>query len=132
MNFKDDIHVALPWYIMEKYFSLAYSTGLNLEFGLSSDVLDRLEFKEVERVGELMKNKGLTCTLHAPFLDLSSGALDLKAQIQTGYGCSQHSKAKMHCVSYRIRHTPLWWICRTLGSEVYRDMEIGDGLCGKV
>lgn len=78
MNFKDDIHVALPWYVMEKYFDIAYSTGLNLEFGLSSDVLDRLEFKEVEKVGDMMKNKELACTLHAPFLDLSSGALDSK------------------------------------------------------
>ncbi len=78
MDLKDDIHVALPWYVMEKYFDIAYSTGLNLEFGLSGDVLDRLEFKEVEKVGDMMKNKELTCTIHAPFLDLSSGALDSK------------------------------------------------------
>ncbi|HEY7534748.1 MAG TPA: TIM barrel protein, partial [Thermodesulfobacteriota bacterium] len=78
MKLKDSIHVALPWHVMEKYFDVAYSTGLNLEFGLSSGVLDTVKPKEFERIGALMKSKGLSCTLHAPFLDLSSGALDSK------------------------------------------------------
>jgi sugar phosphate isomerase/epimerase len=78
MKVKDDIHVALPWHVMEKYFDVAYSTGLNLEFGLSSGVLDSIPPEEFERIGDLMRNKGLSCTLHAPFLDLSSGALDAK------------------------------------------------------
>jgi sugar phosphate isomerase/epimerase len=63
---------------MGKYFDLAYSTGLNLEFGLSSDVLDRCQPEEYEKVAGMMKNKGLTCTVHAPFFDLSGGALDTK------------------------------------------------------
>ncbi|MCI0454819.1 MAG: sugar phosphate isomerase/epimerase [Candidatus Dadabacteria bacterium] len=78
MKIKDDVHVALPWHMMEQYFDVAYSTGLNLEFGLSSGILDNVQPKEFERIGDLMKSKGLSCTLHAPFLDLSSGALDLK------------------------------------------------------
>lgn len=78
MNFKDDIHVALPWYVMEKYFDTAYSTGLNLEFGLSGDMLDGRAPEEFEKVADMMKTKKLTCTLHAPFFDLSSGALDSK------------------------------------------------------
>src|ERR1700758_5321622 len=77
MNLKD-IYVALPWYVMEKYFDLAYPTGLNLEFGLSSDVLDHLQSEEVEKVADLMRNKGLSCTIHAPSLAFSAGALDTK------------------------------------------------------
>ena len=76
MNLKDYIHVALPWHVMEKYFEAVYSTGLNLEFGLSGSVLDSVKPGEFERIRDLMKNKGLSCTLHAPFMDLSAGALD--------------------------------------------------------
>ncbi len=78
MKLKDDIHVALPWNVLEKYFEVVYSTGLNLEFGLSSSVLDSVKPGEFERIGDLMRSKGLSCTLHAPFLDLSAGALDTK------------------------------------------------------
>lgn len=76
MKLKDDIHVALPWHVMDKYFEVVYSTGLNLEFGLNSSVLDSVKPGEFERIGDLMRNKGLSCTLHAPFMDLSAGALD--------------------------------------------------------
>ena len=76
MKLKDDIHVALPWHVMDKYFEVVYSTGLNLEFGLNSSVLDSVKPDEFERIGDLMRNKGLSCTLHAPFMDLSAGALD--------------------------------------------------------
>jgi sugar phosphate isomerase/epimerase len=78
MKLKDDIHVALPWHIMEKYFEAVLSTGLNLEFGLSSSVLDSVKPDEFERIGNLIENKGLSCTLHSPFFDLSAGALDTK------------------------------------------------------
>lgn len=76
MKLKDDIHVALPWHVMDKYFEVVYSTGLNLEFGLNSSVLDSVKPDEFERIGDLMRNKGLSCTLHTPFMDLSAGALD--------------------------------------------------------
>lgn len=78
MSLKDYIHVALPWHVMDKYFEVVYSTGLNLEFGLSSGVLDSVKPDKFERIGDLMRNKGLSCTLHAPFFDLSAGALEQK------------------------------------------------------
>lgn len=41
MSLKDYIHVALPWHVMDKYFEVVYSTGLNLEFGLRSGTRQR-------------------------------------------------------------------------------------------
>ena len=78
MDLRKDVYVSLPWYLIEKYFDLAYSNGLNLEFGLSGGVLDRFQPEEMEKIHEKMVEKKLSCTLHAPFLDLSAGALDAR------------------------------------------------------
>jgi hypothetical protein len=63
---------------MMKYFDIAYSTGLNLEFGFNGNMLDGCGPEEFEMVGDMMKTKDMTCTLQAPLFDLSSGAFDSK------------------------------------------------------
>lgn len=50
--------------------------GINPEVGVSAAALDKYEFGEFKRVAERILERGLSVTLHGPFIDLSPGSSD--------------------------------------------------------
>ena len=50
--------------------------SLQPEIGLESNCLWELDFDDFRKIADIFQEKGLQCTLHAPFFDLSPGGFD--------------------------------------------------------
>ncbi len=71
------IQVNIPFAMLyESYLPQFLEYGLNPEIGLDADALDRFSLKDFEDVAIQIRKRGLSTTLHAPYLDLSPGSLD--------------------------------------------------------
>lgn len=72
-----DPHIHMPYHMIGHYLSFIIKNKINLELYFSSDVLDKTDCSEIEK---LIKNLSYnpSFTIHAPFMDLSPGAVDSK------------------------------------------------------
>ena len=52
------------------------SLGIGIEVYISNDACDEMEAGDAREVGRLLADQGVTCTCHAPFMDLSPGGVD--------------------------------------------------------
>ncbi len=50
--------------------------GVGTEIYFSNDAVDQANPQDVKALSELLKNEGIVCTVHAPFMDLSPGGVD--------------------------------------------------------
>lgn len=66
-----------PWYdLKEKYLDFFLEQGIQPEIGLEGLCLYNEDRKNFVRVAASLEKRGLSCTLHAPFFDLTPGGLD--------------------------------------------------------
>jgi len=65
-----------PWPVNQSFLDLLFSLDLAPEFAIIGPHLDCLDRTEVARVREILVQKQLRPTVHAPFFDLNVGALD--------------------------------------------------------
>jgi sugar phosphate isomerase/epimerase len=73
------VQVNMPFHLLyKKYLPLVVQHGINPEIGFNHVDLERFEIQDFVRVAEVIRDKGLTITLHAPFMDLRPGAVDPK------------------------------------------------------
>ena len=71
------IQVNIPFTMLyESYLPQFLENGLNPEIGFDAAALDRFSLKDFEGVARQIRKRGLSTTLHAPYLDLSPGSLD--------------------------------------------------------
>jgi len=71
------VQVNMPFHLLfEKYLPMVVKNGINPEIGFNHIDLERYRIQDFVRVAEVLREKGLTITLHAPFMDLRPGALD--------------------------------------------------------
>ncbi len=69
--------ISAPWYdLKEKYLEFFLEQNIQPEIGLEGLCLYNEERKDFIRIADCLKKKGLACTLHAPFFDLTPGGLD--------------------------------------------------------
>ena len=69
--------VNAPWYeLKDRYLDLFLQHSIQPEIGLEGLCLYEESEDEFRRIALILKDNGLACTLHAPFFDLSPGALD--------------------------------------------------------
>ncbi len=74
---KRNTFVSCPFDLLkEKYIQRIVHEGINPEIGLNGGILDRFSMVDYLEVAALLREAGLSCTIHAPFTDLSLGALD--------------------------------------------------------
>ena len=72
-----EIQVNIPFTMLhESYLPRFLEHGLNPEIGFDAAALDRFSMREFEEVAKQIRKRGLSTTLHAPYLDLSPGSLD--------------------------------------------------------
>lgn len=75
-------HIHIPYQKTGEYLSLIKENGLNLEIYFQSFSLDVLKEEDVKRLRDSLDyNPGLS--IHAPFMDLSPGAVDSKVRAAT-------------------------------------------------
>ncbi len=74
---KRNAFVSCPFDLLkEQYTQRIVEEGINPEIGLNGNILDRYSMADYLQVASLLREAGLSCTIHAPFTDLSLGALD--------------------------------------------------------
>ena len=74
-------HVSVPFIMLrDQYLPLVLSNRLHVEIGLDARVLDTDPLKDLEKVAASLSKAGLNCSFHAPFLDLSLGAIDSRVR----------------------------------------------------
>ncbi len=69
--------------LVEEHLPLVLQEGINLEIGLSGTILDRFKLPSFKRVARKLESSSLRCTIHAPFIDLSLGAIDSMVRTAT-------------------------------------------------
>jgi sugar phosphate isomerase/epimerase len=52
--------------------------GMGVEVFFGNNIIDDVDIREVKELGRAFKERGLPCTVHAPFMDLSPGGFDKK------------------------------------------------------
>lgn len=76
-DIKRKVQISIPFRMLHDTFLERFLTeGLNPEIGIESDVLDRFEKGDFERVADKFHRRFLKITLHGPFMDLSAGSAD--------------------------------------------------------
>jgi len=69
--------VNIPFTMLyESHLEMFLKHGLNPEIGLDCTALERFSISDFETIAARLHERGLTITLHAPFLDLSPGSPD--------------------------------------------------------
>jgi sugar phosphate isomerase/epimerase len=71
------VHVGVPFFMLrDQYLPLILSNQIQPEIGLDFQVLDAFSLEDFKKVAGELSKAGLQCSFHAPFLDLSLGAID--------------------------------------------------------
>jgi sugar phosphate isomerase/epimerase len=69
--------VCYPFHLLtSKYLPRVLEDRINPEIGLNGGALDTFEWPAFRQVAGVLGREGLACTIHAPFTDLSIGAID--------------------------------------------------------
>ncbi|HEX8949511.1 MAG TPA: sugar phosphate isomerase/epimerase family protein [Dissulfurispiraceae bacterium] len=71
----DNVHVHIPYTSVGDYLPLLREKKLNLEIYFSAASLESLKTGDISRLSELL-DYGPSISIHAPFMDLSPGAID--------------------------------------------------------
>ena len=66
--------------IVNNYLGKILSERLSPEIALNGTILDEFKTQSFRRVARIFKKEGIPCTVHAPFTDISIGAVDKKAR----------------------------------------------------
>ena len=75
-------HVHIPFDKIQDYIDFITKNSLNLEIYFSAAVLDTVSAKDIFAVHELLDHNP-SLSMHAPFMDLSPGAIDSKVREAT-------------------------------------------------
>lgn len=68
--------VNAPFLYLQKNINSFLERGIQPEIGLEGEVLYSQDRKDFETIAIKLQNNNLSCTLHAPFFELSIGSLD--------------------------------------------------------
>ena len=72
-------HVHVPYHRIEDYLNFIKAYQINLEIYFQSDSLDEIKASDIVRLKENL-DYNPSITIHAPFMDLSPGAVDSKVK----------------------------------------------------
>lgn len=79
-----DIQICIPFQrLIREYLPLFLKKRINPEIGVDGQTMDTLSKKDFKAVATVLRNEGLTVTLHGPFYDLAPGAIDKKILLTT-------------------------------------------------
>jgi len=71
---KNKVFAHLPYRYMGNYLEYILEKRLNPEIFFNSEALDNLVTEELVSFADAMKYGGISCTIHAPFMDLNPGS----------------------------------------------------------
>ncbi len=77
------VHVHIPYGILLQRLDDIINAGLNPEIYIDGRSLDDADPGDLETIREAFASKGLSITLHGPYMDLSPGAEDERIRLAT-------------------------------------------------
>lgn len=89
MGILEKVQVNLPFPLLLQNLNGVLEMGLQPEIYFSGKTLDNLKKEEVEKVSRKLIQKNISVTFHAPFMDLSPGAVDDKIRQVTVFRFNQ-------------------------------------------
>jgi sugar phosphate isomerase/epimerase len=73
------VQVCIPFRLLrEKHLPLVIENRINPEIGIDGDTIDTYSEKDFSDMAFLLRQEGLSVTLHGPFFDLAPGGMDKK------------------------------------------------------
>jgi sugar phosphate isomerase/epimerase len=70
------IFVHSPYARIGEHLDFILEKGINPELAFTGDALDTLDVHRLSEISRIFRENGIRTTIHAPFMDLSPGALD--------------------------------------------------------
>jgi sugar phosphate isomerase/epimerase len=70
------VFVHVPYPRLREHLPFILDRHLNPEIFLSGEALDALVPDELAATSDLLREEGLSCTIHSPFMDLNPGSLE--------------------------------------------------------
>lgn len=77
------IHVNIPYRMLIENLEFILEKGLNPEIYFNGEALDNYREDDLRTIHSALQKRGLTTTIHAPFMDLSPGGVDAKVKKAT-------------------------------------------------
>ncbi|MBW1926663.1 MAG: sugar phosphate isomerase/epimerase [Deltaproteobacteria bacterium] len=78
---KQHVFVCCPFdLLLNKYLPSLLKERINPEIGLNGEILGRFRWSGFKKIAGILKKEGISCTIHAPYTDLSLGAIDRKVR----------------------------------------------------
>jgi hypothetical protein len=93
-------HVHIPFSRLSEHLDLIREKSLNLELYFAGDVLDSITPSDVQKAKELL-DYNPSLSFHAPFMDLSPGAVDSLVREATMKGLTIYSMSQRYCSQRR-------------------------------
>lgn len=73
---KNIVFVHVPYALLGEHLDFILNRRINPEIAFSGDSLDTLDWGRLKDSAAILSENGIRTTMHAPFMDLSPGALD--------------------------------------------------------
>ena len=70
--------VNAPYHMIKENMERLARLGVGVEVFFGNNIIDDIDPHEVKELGRTFKERGILCTVHAPFMDLSPGGFDKK------------------------------------------------------
>lgn len=71
------VHAHVPYQMLSERLKLILDKQINPEVFFSAEILDKIVWEELGTQADTLHSAGLFTTIHAPFLDLNPGAIDV-------------------------------------------------------
>jgi sugar phosphate isomerase/epimerase len=71
-----DIFLNVPYRMVEANVGRILSLGIGIEIYIDNNVVEEIVASEVKELANRLQDYDITCTVHAPFMDLSPGGYD--------------------------------------------------------
>jgi sugar phosphate isomerase/epimerase len=75
---KIELLVNAPYHMIKGNMERLARLGIGVEVFFSNNIIDEVDPNEVKELGRQFRERGVRCTVHAPFMDLSPGGFDKK------------------------------------------------------
>lgn len=66
----------VPYRMIRDNIKRIVSFQVGIEIYFNNDTIDNVDSADVKEVSEILRDAGIACTVHAPFMDFSPGAVD--------------------------------------------------------
>jgi sugar phosphate isomerase/epimerase len=70
------VFINVPYKMVEANIKRIVEFNMGVEVYANNDVIDDLDMDSVRELNEILQDNGITCTVHAPYMDLCPGGFD--------------------------------------------------------